>query len=202
MKNITTESVPDVLAELTEAFYDIPFENSDFQNTTFVVAAQKTPARAYRAIGLRMFAKLRAVKELKFGRLLEQVDVDEKRVVIASSDSNEFDKRRAQIEIDQIADARGWTDKLLNDALHELNCLYRELKKYPKYDRTQFEAEEQTHFQISLERQVDSGDGAIESLLNMQHDRVLLGEMLEKPEMLALMIVDAEKLAPVGSHSA
>ena len=54
----TVDHIPDVLKELEEAFYDIPFENSDFQNKMFVVADQLTPARAYRAIGLRMFAKI------------------------------------------------------------------------------------------------------------------------------------------------
>ena len=49
---VTNENVAAVLQEVQEAFYDIPFENSQFQTEAFVIAAQLTPERAYRAIGL------------------------------------------------------------------------------------------------------------------------------------------------------
>lgn len=190
---LTLSVLPDVLVEIEQAFWDIPFENSDYQNRTFVVAAQQTGARAYRAIGLRMFAKVRAIKELGFNRQLEQVDIDEKQSVIDDVNASEFSKRRARIEIEKLIDQRRWADKLLNDALRELNCLYMEYKKLPNYTRGQFEAEEQGHFKLVLERKIKSGgNGALESLANMNLDTATLAAMLNSPNELETMLKETQ----------
>lgn len=161
---------PDAITEIETAFFDIPFENSDFQNANFVLAAQITPARAYRALGLRMSAKLRAIDELKFARQLEEIDIEEKQAICTSVDANDFDKRRAQIEINKILSTRNYTDKLLNDAIHDLNFMYEKFKKFPRYTRETFELEEHQHFEESLKLQIESqGNGAIQSLCNMAH---------------------------------
>lgn len=178
---ITSTDIPNVLSELETAFYDIPFENSDFQNSMFVVAAQQTPARAYRAIGLRMFAKIRAIKELGFGRRLEEIDLAEKQAKLDDPATPHFEKLRTQVEIDKIIDQRSWTDKLLNDALKELGCLYGEFKKLPSYTREQFEEEERLHFQMKLERQAQGHTGALESLANMNHDAFQLENLATNP---------------------
>jgi hypothetical protein len=172
---LTSESaVGSILEELDVAFFDIPFENSDFQNRAFVVAAQQTPARAYRAAGLRMFAKIRAVKEYKFQQELNAIDIEEKKAQIADSNTSEFDRRRRQIEIRKIEDEQQWGEKLLNDALRELSCLYGEFKRLPKYTRAQFEAEEQAHYHARLTRQIDH-NGAQEALANMHEDLPSMG---------------------------
>jgi len=149
-------NVEEVLAELDDAYYDIPFGNSDYQNKAFVMAAEMTPARAYRHIGLRMFNRIAAIKELKFSRLLEEVDIEEKQAEIDNPGTSPFDVKRRKIELEQIADRRAQTDKLLNDAIKELNCLYAEFKKFPKYTRLQFEAEEEQHFVMKLEHKENS----------------------------------------------
>lgn len=158
-----------VLEELEDAFFDIPFENSDFQNRAFVVAAQQTPARAYRAVGLRMFAKIRAVKEYKFGQEKLAIDIEERDEKISDPETNKFERRRLILENVKAADDRKWGEKLLNDALRELNCLYAEFQKLPKYTRAQFEAEEQEHFLARMERQLKA-PGPHESLANMLVD--------------------------------
>ena len=184
---MSVNQVGDVLQELEDAFFDIPFENSNFQNEAFVVAAQQTPARAYRAIGLRMHSKIRAVKEYQFQQELNQVDIDEKEAKIADPDTSEFDRRRLRIEIMKIQDGKAWGEKLLNDALRELDCLYAWFKKLPRYTREQFEREEFAHFELKLTTQLKA-PGAHESLLNMhQHlpnfDKVI---QLASAEMLKL----------------
>lgn len=166
---IKAEEVGNVLKQLEDAYFDIPFENSDFQNRAFVMAAQQTPARAYRAIGLRMFAKIRAIKEFKIQEQRNAIDIEEKQAKIASLETTEFDRRRLRLDILAIEEQKLWGEKLLNDALRELNCLYTEFKKYPTYTREQFENEEETHFQVRLDRQLTAG-GPMESLLNMNQD--------------------------------
>lgn len=158
-----------VLEELEDAFFDIPFENSDFQNQAFVVAAQLTPARAYRAVGLRMFAKIRAVKEYQYSQAKLAIDIEEREAKIADASINPFDRRRLELENVKAQDDSAWGKKLLNDALRELNCLYAEFKKLPKYTRAQFEAEEKAHFMASMKRQIEA-PGPHASLANMVVD--------------------------------
>lgn len=162
----TVNDVDGVLDELERAFFEIPFENSDFQNEAFVIAAQQTPARAYRAIGLRMHSKIRAVQEYQIQQEKNKIDIEEKEAKIASDETSEFDKRRLRLDIVQIQSGEAWGQKLLNDALHELDCLYAWFKKLPRYSRAQFEAEEFAHFELKLNTQLKA-PGAHESLLNM-----------------------------------
>jgi len=168
---VTVEQVTGgILEELESAFHDIPFENSDFQNRAFVVAAQITPARALRAIGLRMHAKIRAVKEYKYSQAKLAIDIEEREAKIADQATNSFERRRLELENVKAIDERQWGEKLLNDALRELSCLYTEFKKLPRYTREQFEAEEEKHFAIRLNRQLQPGGGARESLENINID--------------------------------
>lgn len=175
---LPVESVPNVLAELEEAFYDIPFENSDFQNRTFVVAAQVTPARAYRAIGLRMFAKIRAIKEALYGLQLSEIDIDENNHKASLPDTSDFERRRLAIKNAQIMESRKWTEKLLHDALRELDCLYTEFKKFPRYTREQFEQEEALHFEQMMVRKISGVEGAREALTNLQEDCAIMDRFL------------------------
>jgi hypothetical protein len=170
MNEITLQTIPSVIEELEKAYFDIPFENSDFQNRNFVVAAQLTPERAYRAIGLRMSAKIRALKEAMYGRELEDIDIEEMREQLQSEEVDKYEKRRIEVKIAQKLDTRNYTDKLINDALRECNVLYSEFKKHPNYTREEFEAGEEVHFTEHLLRQVNGCVGARESLANMQHD--------------------------------
>ncbi len=167
---VTLDNVDDVVSQLYTAFADIPFENSDFQNTNFVVAAQITPERAYRAVGLRMFSKIQALKEAKYGRLREDVDVEELRAKIADPATNVWDKRRAEIDVQQKLENRPYTDKLIGDAIHELNLLWQHYSALPHYTREQFEAGERAHFEQRLQRQLTGMSGAAESVANMNSD--------------------------------
>jgi hypothetical protein len=169
LKPLEIDDIEGVLSTLDAAFFDIPFENSDFQNTMFVVAAQQTPARAYRAIGLRMFSKIRAVKEYLIQNERNKIDREEKEAKLNDPDTSEFDKRRLRLDILQLDEGKTWGEKLLNDSLRELDCLHREFKKFPRYTREMFEMEEKTHFEARLNRQLQA-DGAMDALLNMNQD--------------------------------
>ena len=165
------DQVEDVLSEVERLSFDIPFENSRFQTLAFVVSAQQTPGRAYRAILLRMDDRIRAIKHFMFSRRRAEVDRDEKLAKIQSEDTSEFDRRRLQIDLEELSSGEVASKKLLNDALVELGVLYAELKKLPEYSRASFEAEEETHYRLKLMRQVNTrGNGSLESLENMNVD--------------------------------
>jgi hypothetical protein len=167
---INTENVNDIIAELNEAFYNIPFENSQFQTENFVIGGSITPARAYRSIGLRMMSKLEALREAKYSRLRMDIDIEELQEKIANPETNKFDRRRAELEIQQKTEGLTYSNKLINDAVVELNQLYEHFKALPKYSREEFENEESIHFEQRLQRQLAGADGARESLMNMHQD--------------------------------
>jgi len=171
LKTISVEQIQDksLIEEVLDAFEDIPFGNSEFQTRAFVIAAQQTPARAYRAIGLEMHSKIEAMKEYLYHRELNKIDVEEKEAKIADPDTSEFDRRRLRLEIMRIQDGERYSNKLANDALESLNILYAEFKRLPRYSRAQFEAEERKHFEKKLVRQIKA-PGPLESLENMHTD--------------------------------
>lgn len=191
LKAIAVETVPDVLKEIEDAFFDIPFENSAFQNKAFVIAAQQTPARAYRAIGLRMFSKIQAVKEHLYNRELNRINLEEKREKLAGFWLGKYERRRLELEIAKMEDGQGYADKLFNDALKDLNQMYAEFKRLPRYTGEQFEAEEANHFTLRLQRQL-SANGAMESLLNMQEDLPQFPGRIEKAAAKLLGAVEPQ----------
>ena len=167
---ISENNAVDVIKEIEDAFYHIPFENSAFQTENFVIAAQITPERAYRAIGLRMFKKLVAVQENIIARELDKIDEEEIQAKINSPDYNNFEKRKFELELKRKQISKQFADKLFNDALQELNVLYKHFKALPKYTREEFEAGEKRHYLEDLNRQALGLAGAKMSLLNMFDD--------------------------------
>lgn len=117
-----------------------------------------------------MMSKVEALREAKFSRLRMEIDIEELQEKIANPETNKFDRRRAELDIQQKLEGLPYTDKLINDAIVELNQLYSHFKALPKYTREEFEEEEQFHFEQRLQRQIAGQDGARESLTNMTHD--------------------------------
>ena len=158
------------LREIEDAFFDIPFENSAFQNRAFVIAAQITPARAYRAIGLRITAKLRALNDALFAERKLAVDILELDEKIKDPRTPKFELMRAEIDKEEKLSHEWMTRKLIRDAEVEVDTLYAAYKALPKIGRMEFEAEEQTHFSERLLRQAHGQNGPLESLLNIDAD--------------------------------
>lgn len=153
-----------VVSEYEDAFADIPFGNSRFQIENFVINSQYTPERAYRAIGLAMSSKIRALKEAYYALKKEEIDIEELEWKIDQDTTSEWDRKRFRLEIEEKRDNRSYTKKLINDALHELSAHYEVFKKMPKYTREQFENGERKHFEIRLSREAQGVTGAIDSL--------------------------------------
>ena len=167
---ITGNNTHDVIREVEEAFYHIPFENSAFQTENFVIAAQITPERAYRAIGLRMHKKLIVVQEALIQEQLNDIEEEEIQAKIDSPDYSNFEKRKFELELKKRQISKRYNGKLFNDAIQELNVLYKHFKALPKYTRQEFEAGEKRHYLEDLNRQALGLAGAKMSLLNMFDD--------------------------------
>jgi len=158
------EDIARVVSECEDAFADILFGNSKFQIENFVINSQYTPERAYRAIGLAVSSRIRALKEAYFSMKKEEVDIEELEWKIDQESTSEWDKRRFAIEIEEKNENKTYTKKLINDALHELSAHYEVFKKLPKYTREQFEDGERKHFEIRLSREAQGVAGAVDSL--------------------------------------
>jgi hypothetical protein len=170
LTTVSVENAANVIKEIEDAFWDIPFENSAFQTENFVLAAQITPERAYRAIGLRMHKKLIVVQEALINQEKAKVEEEEMQEKINGPDLNKYEKRIMELELQKRQIYKRFEQKLLNDALAELNVLYKHFKALPKYTRTEFEAGEKRHFIEDLNRKALGLDGAKTSLINMLDD--------------------------------
>lgn len=165
----TIEQVDEILDEVNEAFFDIPFENSAYQTEKFVIAASITPERAYRSIGLRMANRIQALQEAKFTTLNHQIDLDEMNDKIAAGELTQYDMRREDAKREKTKGDMAYSKKLINDAIVELNILYKHFKALPKFTREQFEAGERRHFMERLNRQ-DVLSANQQSLIHMNED--------------------------------
>ncbi|MFA5428885.1 MAG: hypothetical protein WC279_11845 [Sulfurimonas sp.] len=170
--------VSQVLSEFDRRFFAIPFGNSDFQNRKFVMEAQYTPERAYRALGLRLADRLNALNEARFNLQRREVDIEELQEKLAG-ELPKFDRRRLEIDLAEKQSTANYITKMVNDALAEVATLWGEIQKFPEFTREQFEAAEQQHFEIRLKRQVQGVTGAIDSLDLITKNNGEFSKMLE-----------------------
>ena len=139
-----------LLSEIQDSFLNVPFGNSDFQIANFIVNRAQTPQRAFRAVCLSLRDKILTLNEAYYNQLKFQVDLDE-----------------LQEKIEQKISQQRDNEKLLIDAIHEVEFLYSYWQKLPHPTRAEFEAAEEDYFKISLTKQVLGIDGVVGSLENM-----------------------------------
>lgn len=158
------------LTEIEASFDGVPFGNSDFQIDKFVVNGSLTPERAFRSVCLTMRSKINALREAYYGQQRLGVDLDEITCKLSRGDVDDFTRRRLIIDREQKLAQQVDADKLIKDAIHELNTLYKWWNVLPHIDRTSFESKEAQYFMQSLVRQTHGITGALESLANMGLD--------------------------------
>ena len=156
-----------LLSEIQDSFLSIPFGNSDFQISNFIVNGAQTPERAFRAVCLSLRDKILTLNEAYYNQLKFQVDLDELQEKIGDPATDKFDRRRMEIDYEQKISQQRDNEKLLIDAIHEVELLYSFCQKLPHPTRAEFEAAEEDYFKISLTKQVLGIDGAVGSLENM-----------------------------------
>ncbi len=155
------------LSEIQDSFLSIPFSNSDFQIANFIVNGAQTPERAFRAVCLSLRDKILTLNEAYYGQLKFQVDLDELQEKIGDPATDKFARRRMEIDYEQKISQQRDNEKLLIDAIQEVELLYSFWQKLPHPTRAEFEAAEEDYFKISLTKQVLGIDGAVGSLENM-----------------------------------
>ena len=186
-----SQEIQDKIDEINTASKEIPFGNSEFQNLNFVLNAEITPERAYRHCLLRLNNRLNALRECYYTLQLEDIDIEEMEEQIQTA--NKFEKRRLEIKIEQKKVNRISTEKLVADALEEVNTLYGAFKKLPKYTREQFELGERKHFELKLAKELLLKEGALQSLDSMGADEWLQKVVSSNGEALKIEIEKVRK---------
>lgn len=201
--NVFDEEYQNVLQEMQECFFDIPFGNSKFQTEMFVLAAQITPERVYRQLGLSIMSKLNELKDFHYNYKKELVEIDRWKAKLIDPQSDKFEKQIAQIEIDRFNSFDYSRKKMIQDVISELNVLYEHFKKFPRYTRQQFEDGEKTYFEQKLNRQILGFSGAKESLINMIDDKETLERFEQEvsklnPDQVQKILSDLRETLLVG----
>lgn len=183
----------ELFAKIEDQFFDIPFGNSEFQINNFVIADQITPGRAYRTIGLNIIDKMNNLRDAEY-RLKKQ----KLKIKIKEMKRNEqvydFEQELFDLKMNKLKQALPGLLKLVHDAQVEFAVYYQALKQMPEYTRESFEAEEQTHYLLNLQRQMQNPTGPEEALHTMTADTALLAKLRETPEFLKKTMIDIRNM--------
>lgn len=188
--SLTSKEAQSTLEEIRNAFFDIPFNNTGFQTEMFVIAAQITPARSFRTIGMQLFALIKELQAVDRHRDLNQLKAEEIKNRLETEELSKLVRRELEYELADLQDETYHSDKSINDKLHEFSILYNHFKKLPKYSRQQFEAEERLYYEQNLQRQAMGLSGAKEAIINMVEDIKTI-ELFEK-EFQSLSLEEKE----------
>ncbi len=185
------DELKDFLKELYNQFEELPFGNSDFQNKYFVINSQITPARAFRALCLRLRDRINALLEAYYNLKKEDIDIEELEEKL-KTEKNIYEKRRIELDIEFKKLKRIDIKKLVDDAIHEVNYLLNLYNQFPTITREEFESEEEEYFKKKLTTQL-IGDGNLMSLLSMGYMIDENGNLIEASEKFKYNVFEAIK---------
>jgi len=153
---------------------EIPWGNSDWQNKQAIVNMELTPERAYRHASLRIINRLQALNEsyylikkdtIQIERLQrKKIRLNEQTSRIDNSDAD-LDIEEIETEINQILSRRTYQQKLIKDAIKEVESLSPIIQAIGKLTREQFELSEAEHFELKYKNQIM---GKPEALLGLE----------------------------------
>jgi hypothetical protein len=184
LENCSLDTVSKVIKDIEDSYFDIPFGNTGYQTKAFVIAAGITPERSYRAIGLQMITLLNSIRYSLIEKQISDIRLTQKKESLNDPSLNSYDREVIRLEIMRDFSSDNYQRKVLSDSLHELNILYEEFKKLPKFTREQFELGEENYFKQSLERQARGITGAVEGIINMNEDMPALEKYKDKVNSL------------------
>lgn len=170
------EDLHPIEKEILERMDEIPFGNSEFQIKKFVLC-HAGDARNYRQVLLEMKEKYEALKKCEFRRrklFIKRERAEKERL----ETSDDFRKRELDIEMEEVDFELLLEDKLVKDALVELNFYYNTIKSLPKMQRKEFEEMEVGYWPLRLVQKAHEefaatggvGAGTLEALAQLGFD--------------------------------
>ena len=182
------KTVNDLINEVEEKCFNIPFGMSKFQIENFVIAAQLTPERAYRQILLEIHGKLDILKNAKFDYEKGKINQDRAEWKLENEAyEDQFEKREVELDLKRAKVGLKYQAKLVNDLVVEIEIFYTHLQKYPEFTREEFEQGEFKFYEKKFNRAIElhGQNGALSSLLNMTEDKKRLDFITQEKNLLA-----------------
>lgn len=136
--------------KIIEQFNNVPFgkAGSAFQ-ISMEINKHNTDSRKYRHILLQMRQKICALKECEFRRKRIKIDIEE--IDDNLKNAKNFEKKRLEIDKEEKLFNLKMEEKLIEDALIEINCYKLHLEKIPEITREEFERNEYKYWKTRLE---------------------------------------------------
>ena len=143
-------SIQQTIESFLKLVEEVPWGNSDWQNKNAVVNSELTPERAYRHASLRIMNRLQALNECYYTLKKDNLLIKKYKTQILKED-NEIERELLQLEVDKLLSNRPYTQKLVIDAIKEIESLSPIIQSIGKLTRDKFEAAEDQHFKVRYE---------------------------------------------------
>lgn len=125
---------------------NVPFGQSQFQIVNFG-CGHETETRNYRHALLQLDAKIKAMKECEFRRARKEIDKEEKTEKLNNVNISDYEKRRLEIDIQEIDFYLNEENKLIKDCVIEIMTYINVLDSLPDFSREDFEKQEKIYWQ-------------------------------------------------------
>lgn len=160
------DSIQDTINNFLELVDEVPWGNSDWQNKNVIVNGEMTPERAYRHSSLRIMNRLQALNECYYALRKDNIMLKKfERQLLTEED--ELERELIQLEIDKIKSGRPYTQKLVRDAINEIDSLAPIIQSMGKLSKEQFESAEDGYFKLKYENMLKGRTDVILGLESM-----------------------------------
>lgn len=124
---------------------EVPFGNSDTQNRVAIVNEECTPHRSYRHAALRIMNRIEALREVKFN--LRKRDIEIRMLQRERDTADELRKEMIDLEIEHRRSGDRYSQKLISDAIREIESLWPVIQAMGRVSRADFEQGELAWYQ-------------------------------------------------------
>jgi len=183
---ITKENLAEVLQEIRDKTYDIPFNHSLYQIEKFILNEPGSKGRLLRQLGLELNSKIETIRGSIIERKKENIDMRKMKAQLDKNskyyETDMFEREKIELDLQLKESNQPYQEKLLKDAFIELNYMYSVFSQIDPMTREEFEDQEEQHFTNHLLKQVKGLKGAHESLYHMQMFLNANGDLQNIPE--------------------
>lgn len=147
---IDPATLADLDAEYEHRAQHIPYGNSDFQNRAFAIGGYEGAERQYRATLLRWRDRRQALREAQYNLRRNDIEMRRLQAKIDDPATDAFDRELAQIDLEERRERMPDAEKLIRDAIAEMETCVQVARGFPELTRAEFEAGELPHFTAHL----------------------------------------------------
>lgn len=175
-------SLQDTVNNFIALVEEVPWGNSDWQNQQTIINRELTPERAYRHASIRIMNRFEALKETYYSIQKNKIEIKKLERLLAA-ETDELEHELLQLEIQHKTSGDRNQEKLIKDAIREIESLAPVILAMGKLSREQFEQAEAKHFELKYRNQVMNKSDSLLGLEAMGVD-IQTGEMKQDYQSL------------------